>query len=436
MTMTNVDQKQAEELLRAKDFSGALPIFENLWANEATRDEWIGWNLARSLRGLQRSADALDVCREVYRLKPDFRHNKELYAWCIYDLHVKKPSHNEQEFFRAVNGMVGLAEPGQLPHTMAVFAALKHLKTDDDGEAQLANPNEVLQWVKKLTPDLLSCVSKPGQDGRPFPSDYERYASARSKALLELRRAEDVLTCCAEAQAKLGETAAFGVWFKWREGKALAILGRNEEAAMAFGQVLAVKRDWFVHQALAESLKDLARSEQALYHAAQAALGRAPIPFKWKLYVLLADILRQQDQLDLARLHVQLAYSVRVDEGWKESKDLAALLAALTYQPKQDGVDVRQVERKLQLFWKSIAPVIETTHSGLIKQIHANGKSGVVIATTGATYFFGMKNVVQGGDSIQVDQQVRFNLKSVVNHRTQQQEDQAVDILSVSEESR
>lgn len=433
MTTPDDVQKYAEGLLKEQRYDEAIPLFQKLWEQAEKQNKWTGWRYARALRGAGRSQEALEVCREVYTLDANFEQGRDTYALCIYDLEIKARSQDEVAFFKAANAIMKLAKPGQFTHTLTVFAVLKFLKTDEEGDAKVVNPRRVLEWIDRLDPLQLKTEVQMGRDGKPFPSEYERYASAKSKALFALESPEEVLACCHEAKKVLGNKATGLHWFTWREGKALALMGEHEQAIASFEQVMAVKTDWYMHQALAESLRNVGNLDRALYHAAQAALGRAPIPFKWKIYVLLADIYRLQGDVNHARLHIQLAYSVRQREGWKESPNVRHLLAELKYEPKQEDVVPKDVERKMQVIWQNIKPQIPTSHQGRVALIHTNGKSGIVQDLVGTKYFFGMRDVVGGAESLAHGVPIRFNLKEVVNHKTNLPECHAKDIQLIPE---
>lgn len=423
------DEKKGKALLDQKNFSAALPHFQGLWnQNISSNRQWVGWYLSRTLRGLKQSEKALEICRETYQINPQFDRIRELYAWCIYDLNIKHRIKDENLFFKAANAIIELTKPNDVVYKITVFAVLKFLKTDEEGVSQSSSPKKVLEWIEKLDPQFLSCDQRPLPNSHPYPSEYERYASIKSKALLSLNRAEEVLFCCKDAKDVLKNNMVHLHWFIWREGKAQVLLKQYQDAIQSFSEVLKIKKDWFVHYALAEAFFLSENIEKALYHSAQAALGHAHIEFKWKIYVLLAQIFFSKGDKKIACLHIQLAYSVRSGAGWSQSKDIEQLLERLDYSPKEEGVCAKEVEGKLQSIWQNIRP--PTDHTGYIVLLHQNGKSGNIEGSNGKKYFFG----IQKHQDLREGDQVNFNVIDSVNRKTGESEKHAVDVFNINEE--
>lgn len=132
---------------------------------------------------------------------------------------------------------------------------------------------------------------------------------------------------------------------------------------------------------------------------------------------------------ELAAKHILLAAAIRKEEGWdKVPPRLQAALhrmnLSLEHLPR-----VKDAHRELQSFWKSQKPRPKTSHAGIIKLIHGNGKSSVIRADSGTEYFFGMRSY-KGDSEARVGLRIAFNLKEEVNQKTGSAEMHAVDIRS------
>ena len=72
-------KKQANQLRHDKKYSEALPLFKQLWEeNRDSCNEWEGWSYAFCLKQLKEYKPSLEICREVYKIKPTFDNIKGL----------------------------------------------------------------------------------------------------------------------------------------------------------------------------------------------------------------------------------------------------------------------------------------------------------------------------------------------------------------------
>ena len=189
-TMLNLEAMKADasHSLELGRFAEALLLYETLWREHRTQcTEWQGWGYARCLLKTGRYQEALDVCREAYRIKADFPVLNNTYAWAIYYLEIKSgPVSNEATFLHAAEGIVKLTTQEDIysPYTRTVFKVLDYLH-----EKVVFDADKLLYWTGKLNPDLLSeeVFNTTSPEGKPIEiaSEKEKYYSIRTKALLE-----------------------------------------------------------------------------------------------------------------------------------------------------------------------------------------------------------------------------------------------------------
>ena len=124
-------KKQADEFRKAKKYADALPLYKQLWEEYRENcNEWEGWAYAFCLKQQKEYKNSLDICREVYKLKPDFDNIKGVYAWCIYYTEIAlKVINDEPKFFKAGDGILKLSKQDDQysPYTQTVFKILEYL---------------------------------------------------------------------------------------------------------------------------------------------------------------------------------------------------------------------------------------------------------------------------------------------------------------------
>ena len=382
---------QADSLRKQKRYSEALPLYEDLWKNHRQEcTEWDGWGYAQCHYHLKDYAKALDICREVYSLKPDFAHIRNLYAWCIYQTEMKQgPAGNPDRFLRASQAIMKLStqEDEFSPYVATVF------KTALIYEEPF-NAEKVLEWTSRLNLDLLSAEARRIDDGqgagREFASPKEKYFALRSEALLQKGNYEECISLCDEALAAISNFHHDNdLWLKRRKAGALHRSGRHEQALSIMKEVLARKRDWFIKKEIAEIYKDKGDEKPALAYAAEAALDRGEMQMKVKLYELLAALLRSLGREEEARKHVELVYRIRLDNGWKMPDEFRALAESCGIGEeclRERG----EIHSELGDIWNSIRFRARPRLEGKIAKILPTGQAGFIETPDRRSYYFRM----------------------------------------------
>lgn len=395
MTTTAEMKQQAAALRKQGSFQEAADLFRVLWEEHRDEcDEWDGWGYAYCLRKLDRPQEALDICRQTYPLKPDFEYLRSLYAWCIYDLEMKR-DHAEIErnlsgFLKAANAILELVEPGQYsPYARTVFRVLDYFKSRPSYPAAT-----ILEWCDRLQPQDLGDEPGRGPDGKgrmvAYASDREKWYAIRCKALFEAGRYQECIAC---SQQALAEFSRFhhdnDVWFRWRIALSKAELGEKETAIAELQDLLSRKKDWFIHHRIAQYLLDLGRTDEAWKRAIDAALGPGPsdLGFKWELFLLMGRILQARGEMEQAKKHVLLATLVRQQEDWKIPPELAQVGSEMDVDASAD-VSARDLHKELRRYWQSLQVADMPQGKGEIKNLLPHGKSGFIRGDNGQDYYF------------------------------------------------
>ncbi len=394
--------EQADWFRFYQQYAKALPLYEKLWDggwNEGR--EWAGLGYAICLRKLGRLADALDVCREVYRLNPEMEENCSLYSWCIYDAALRDQNsatkENERNFFRAVNAILRLtqAESRYSPRAAAVFKAIDHLiEATDNYPAAL-----ILEWLDELDPENLSkdCWVGTGKDGKQveYASEQENWYAERAKALEKLERYQESGQVSLKALETL-EKFHFDndVWFNYRIATADKHLGLLDEAQAHLEKVRERKKDYFIDLEIAEVAHALKRTDDAIKYACSAAIAPWPrfFEFRWKVFFLLAQLFQEKGEIELAKEHALLVWKIGACQNSDvpaEVKNLANEMALGTPDDRSE----REIYDGLLEVWVKTLFGDRKKIRGRILKVNENGKSGFIEAEDGNVYYYNSREL-------------------------------------------
>lgn len=404
--------REASSLRKQGRYSESVDLYASLWSNQnAQFSEWDVWGYAFSLRKLGRSSEALMICREMNRIKPDFKPIGDLYGWCLYDIEISRNDEeieaNEVVFLEAASEIINLTSQGQYsPYTRTVLKVVEYLKSKS------SYPDKrILEWTDKLNPEELS--DKPfihDIDGKiyEYASDREKWYSYRCKALLEAGRFRD---CVDLGQKAINQFTTFhydnDVWFRWYISKSMSALGNKEQALGELQTLLSRKNDWFVQYEIAQLLFELGRLDESITYALDAALNAGDIEYKWELFVLLSRLFKSQLDLDDAKKHLLLAFKIRQDHGWRILPELALEMYDLdidTTFPKSTDDLYCELKQK----WISFKRKDQPLFSGFVKNIVAEGKAGFIGGDDGSDYYFKMRSFQGSRNLLQIGTRVRF----------------------------
>ena len=334
-------------------------MYEELWSNHRDScNEWEGWGFATCLRKVGNAERALEICRNMFKIRPNFEAGKNLYAWCIYDTEIKKDNEeidkDDGKFFKAVNAILELTSQDQYsPYVKTVFRVIEYIfRTSSSYPA-----NDIIFWVDKLDPDSLSKepFSFVGKDQkhREIQSDQEKWFAIKTKALEKNRAYEECIELCEKA---LNNIPKFhynnNIWFKRRIALSKAHLGNKRQAAEELEVLLQDKKEWFIQHELARIYDDLGEIEKALTYAIEAALNFGKDENKWELFVLMARILKRQGKLEKARNHLAFAVKLREEHGWKIPDSLGKMVTEFNID-SHGTIDKKALFKELKMFWEA-----------------------------------------------------------------------------------
>lgn len=387
-------KREASELRKQCRYSEAIKLYNDLWTNH--RDsckEWEGWGYATCLRKLGNSEEALEICRTIYQNNPEFEAGKKLYAWCIYDIEIKKDNEHikkdEKKFFKAANAIQDLTSQDQYsPQAKTIFRVIDYLI-----QTKKIYPAEaVIGWLDRLDMKSLSdeVYQFIGGDGkqREVQSEREKWYAIKTKALEKLGRHKECIEICKEALETILKFHYHNdVWFKRRIALSKANLGDKQNAAEELEKILQRKKEWFIQHEIATIYYELGNNKKALNYAIDAALNFGKNENKWELFFLMAQILIAQGRIDDAKEHFIFAAKVRVEQEWKIPEKLEKMLTEykidISTSKKRS-----ELLKKLRLLWEAEKYSSLPSMDGTVKTILKNGKAGFISGENGKDYYF------------------------------------------------
>ncbi len=292
--MTN-PMHEAETLYNAGAYAEAGALFHDLWDQGHTD---AGVRYAACLRKAGHGAQALSVSRRVARQAPgDARGRVEL-AWTLFETLVK-PAQAAHDLHRLETIAEEALRDGQGAAVAEIVLAVV------DEATRQSNWEAANAWCDRLNPAQLD-ATPTFVEGQRQPSLRERWYSAKIRTLLRLHRWHLARSIALQALGLRPES----VEYARLAAKALAGQGELLQA-QADLQALHARRplDWATLYELARVDFQLGHGRAAAYHAARAALVPGDERYRVELFALLAEILADQGQFEVAACHVVLARS-------------------------------------------------------------------------------------------------------------------------------
>lgn len=426
-------RQKAEKYRESKNYSEALPLYEELWKMQKStkqdeKYEWDGWGYALCLNHFKRFEEALSICKEVYSKTKTNKYIKNTYAWAAYNLHIKNIDTEKvkiDEILKYAKGIIDLTK-----NTQEDLARIETvLKIMDNLEA-IKRWNDVLEWSKYLSPEKLKTEkynhTLPGGKIVALPSPKEKWFSKVTKAYEKLERYKE----CLDLTNKALEFLPDDVWLTRRRAICLGHLGQNEESLKLLTTIAARKKEWFIYKDIAEiyyQKNDMVKALKYCYEGSSQAIRNPKQENLWELYFLIAQIHNRSNNLDTAKKYCLLSGLLRTEHGWMIPPNLQKLANELkvTFDQAQNSlVLIKELSRD----WAENRYSGKEIKSGMIKTIMPNGKSGFISTGKPPDYFFSVRDFKGNKKYCVVNTKVTFYLEKSFDKKKNKETDIAVNI--------
>jgi len=424
-------RNEANELRKQQKFLDSLPLYKKIWTeyrNECSC--WDGWGYATCLRKIGQPKKAIEICREIYKIDSAFEIGNNLYAWCIYDLEIRKGIDeiklNEGIFFKAASSILKLVKQDNFsPYVRTIFQTVSYLSSK-----QNMPYGETIDWLRKIIPSELSNESKSFTDNkgkeREFIPDKERWYSLMTKALFKSGKHKECADLCKEALSVILKFHFDNdVWIKRRLALSQRMLGDQTSAIENLKDVLKIKNAWFIEHELATLYFDQGKDEESYKFAIDSALNSGKIENKWKLYFLIGKILARQGQNEYAEKHFIIVNNILHKQGWKQPDELVEFLKDVNVKDNQNQKELFITIRE---FWEKDKYGDSKQYEGKITKIMHHGNAGFIKTKDGNDYYFRANQFKENKRLMTVGQYVSFNVKESFDRKKMKESLEAINI--------
>ncbi len=423
-------RKNADDLRKNKQFKEASELYSKLWnSDDGKRDIWIGWGYAFCLRHLQEYDNALQICREVYKMKPDFRYNNDVYAWCIYYKEIKKNDISEEStFLKAAEGILKLSKQEKYsPYEVTVFKVLDYYN-----KKPIFPANAILKWSAKLDPLILDDSTFEGKtkDGKKkeLASRKEKYYMLRIKALFENRNYTECIKLSNFALRNFKKLHYDNdIWFQRYIANSNFMMGKLDIAVNQLKDILQTKKEWFIQKEIADVYLKKKDYKKSLKYAVASAINFGKIENKIHLFELMYEILLANNNPVLAKKHIEMVCLIRQKNQWNFNDDFSKLLSKL----KIDTENLPQyntLKSELKRNWEKLKYSDKIINSGIIKTILPHGKAGFVLSENNESYYFTISNINFHPKDLSEGLKVTFYIEDSFDKKRQQKSKIAVNV--------
>lgn len=372
-------------------------------------EQFNSWDAFYSIKGM-RASDSLDISW-ASELAEKYKDEKVsgLYGWLVFDKCVKGKERTEIirnekhiESLITLSPQKNLKEDDKFPcpTTISILAIAKAYSKPN------LNSTKVEFYLERLNIDFLSLKSsgsKDEGDNDEYASDFEKYCSLMTKALLKNGKFEE---CKALSELALNHIEKFhnnnGLWFKMRIALSEYGLGNQEKSLELFQGLLKSKAGsdkWFLYRDIALIYFEQKNFEKAWKYAVDASFYGGEQNKMIGLYLLQARILFKLNRTSEASILAELIASILNEN---QSRDKLEYNRLFSYF-KTDRLNVKPVKeiiKTLNIFWQNERYENKTKSKGIIISIHHNGKGGRIKDSSGKLFGFSKKDLVKKLKSI------------------------------------
>ena len=200
-------------------------------------------------------------------------------------------------------------------------------------------------------------------------SDKENWYAYKSKALMKLGRFQECYEFSKQA-LDLFEVFHYSndIWFARRIALSKKNLGNPAEAIEDLEQILRRKKEWFIQKELAVLYQEAGDNDKAFNYAISAINNFGDLEYKIDLLYLLGELLKSQDESDLAFKHFTLSQLIRVKEEWSIPPKLQSELQQFNKSPI--SLDkLQDLKLELKKYWNSFNPQRNETRQNTTQKI-------------------------------------------------------------------
>lgn len=419
---------KAELEQKAKSLKDSNPdesakIYQEIW-NEFN-EEFNSWDALFAIQTL-RKIDCTNVHIDwAFELADKFTEEKvtNVFGWLIFDKLVKQA--NKQDLINNESKILKMAQ----------IVSQKNLREDDSYPCPVTislfklaknyskpfNKSKIQQILEQINPDILSLKEGVSNDDpeESYSSDFEKYISLNTKALLKLEKFNDCIKYCEIGLTTISHFHGNNdTWLKMRIALSEDRLGNHEKGEKLLNEILSTRvgsDKWFIYKEISEIYFEQKEYTKAWKLAVEATYYGNEPHFLIGLFLLQSRILFKLSRIEDGKLLAELIAAILKENNWGERQEYTRLFSY--YKININGVNsVTNLYLKAQNFWNNERYGNIPVSKGMIISVHKNGKIGRIKDEQGALIDFHKKDLKKKLRSIEnlKGSQVKFYcIKSV-----------------------
>lgn len=388
MIVTKERLNEAEQLLNDQNIDLAKTAFLDLLKDCTQKHSYILSKVGSNLRKLdEQKAFILKIDELGFELLKESAFVVQTYIWCLYDIEIKQYDLSEdlesyKKFVTAANIIVDNCN--QLPldefyKNPYIFTIKKYIKIAKSKAS--VNYNEILKWINKLNPDLLSMspYKITDENGIEFSvaSDREFYYYIRSKALEKTENYQECIECC-EMGIKIFEGQKLHyrnhIWFVARKFYCKCKLNMNHDEIKNYEEIARSHKFWYMYHKLSNLYFQVGETRTALIYSLKALLSDKFDPEKMiNLFYDIGMLLDANGKSDYAKQYYHCTTYYRNKFRWHIIEELRFIIRQRNIDYKTD-VD----QQKLRKTTIDLLLSFEKFEKGKITAINSDKKFGFI----------------------------------------------------------
>ncbi|MFK7779981.1 MAG: hypothetical protein QM490_02440 [Candidatus Gracilibacteria bacterium] len=420
---------KVQEHKKSNQFQKALDYFKNEKVNfsseQIASDKYLISNIIASLRKTNKS-NFVNNLIATYKIIINESTDEILlnaYGWALYDIsknEVSNNNYNKEKLLQTIEYPIHLISLKNSNFSYSIISNIFRLVLKVEKHKLNQDWNFINNFCNLFNPEILNLecgTSEIRGKTTEFASDKENWYATKSKALFELNYFQE---CYETSKLAISNIDSFhynnDLWFARRIALSKKALGNIHEAIEDLEQIYIKRKEWFIKKELADLYFETGDIKKAFEYSIDAICknGFSKLEFKIGLILLLAKILKIQNELDLSIKHFLLVKTIRDENGWKLPQELLDELNKV----QSEQISSELLKKELTRYWKSFQPKLNSSiknnnlQNGQIKIIlndNEKGKNGFLTSNK-IDYYFLLPKHIEFLDKININTKVKFNI--------------------------
>lgn len=395
-------EEEAKNAIEEKNFPLAIEIYKKLCIDDGFRNQNMLAKYGWALRKGGKSKEFIIICREYIKTKKiNHKFLKNILCWCLYDEYIRNYTEKDieieeeeqkekfEEFLKRANYIVNNTE--QLPFddyciNPYVLTIKKVIKIYN--ERSSTNYKEIISWLSKLNPDILSekvfVFNDDKVKERELASIKEIYYQNMAKCYEKIKKYDKCIDICEKAFTEIKKFHYKNqIWLRARMYYCKCIIPSATQEDFENYKKLAYKEDfWFMYHKLSQICYRNGKIEDALLYGCKAVACKYEYEKMINLFQDIGLLWEAQSDYENAKIFFHASIYYRNRKYWNIPEELR--YAASNYEIDPEiKVNVNKLKRiaenyiyqKEKRCFGEIKTILKHGCSGFIKQ--SNGEEDI-----------------------------------------------------------